>query len=93
MMNMKHKTVQVEVERKPRPIQSLSGAPLRKELEHEANTGFSIHTGHEDGVIKQEMIQVHEGVVLSHAQELIDTKDQHVIDTLIEMGWTPPAKL
>jgi len=79
----------MQIERKPRPIQSLSGAPLRKELEHE--DGFRVITGHEDGVIKQDLIHVHDGVVLSHAQELIDTKDQHVRDALIELGWTPPV--
>ena len=89
---MQHNPITVEVERKPRPIQGLSGAPLRKEVEHEEQNGFKIFTGHEDGVIKQDMIQVHDGVVISHAQELLDTKDQHVIDTLIELGWTPPVK-
>jgi|GEM_PF-3717562 len=89
---MQYKPVTVEVERKPRPIQALSGVPLRQEVEHEEQNGFKIFTGHEDGVIKQDMIQVHEGVVISHAQELLDTKDQHVIDTLIELGWTPPTK-
>lgn len=58
---------------------------------HHLNGQLIIQTGHKDGIIFQELHSQQNNKIERIVQWISDTRDKKLKDTLIEIGWIPPA--